>query len=184
MDPLVSVLMIRAAERVVILFAGLFLVYLGYRLFIDGVSGKSSLKAKRGDGGIELLNAAPGLFFCLFGFLLLGIMSFKEVRLDFADLDGSSTSEALSILLADATNKPSELATTGVIPDERQGDTSEIVMEDALQQVFTAAREGVKAYNFGQRLRVQQAYETVYYELGVNEASIHPGQFLADIGEN
>lgn len=185
MEPLVSLLFIRAAERSIILLAGLVLIYLGYRLFIDGISGKSSLKAKRGDGGIELINAAPGLFFCFFGFLLLGIMSFKEVKLSFPSSDAQfSTTKAVDILLSEATNDSQTLVRDGEIPDSRQGQTSEIVLEDALEQIFEASRSGAKSMTFAEKLRLQEAYETIYLEINVNSEKLGPQNFLNNVEGN
>jgi hypothetical protein len=42
-------------------------IYLGYRLFILGVTGKASLSIEHGSTKGQLLNAAPGLFFALGG---------------------------------------------------------------------------------------------------------------------
>ena len=40
-------------------------IWLGYRLFVLGVSGEASLKVDAQDVSGQLLNAAPGLFFAL-----------------------------------------------------------------------------------------------------------------------
>lgn len=45
-------------------------IYLGYRLFILGVTGKASLKVQASSVGGQLLNAAPGLFFAVGGLAL------------------------------------------------------------------------------------------------------------------
>jgi hypothetical protein len=42
-------------------------IYLGYRLFILGVTGQASLSVNAKTVGGQLLNAAPGLFFALGG---------------------------------------------------------------------------------------------------------------------
>ena len=42
-------------------------IYLGYRLFILGVTGEASLSVTGKGVGFQLLNAAPGLFFALGG---------------------------------------------------------------------------------------------------------------------
>ena len=47
-------------------------LYLGYRLFILGVTGKASLSVQHGSARAQLLNAAPGLFFALGGLALVG----------------------------------------------------------------------------------------------------------------
>lgn len=179
MDALIGVLVVRAVERLLVLVAGVILVYLGYRLFIEGVSGKSSLKAKRGDGGIELLNAAPGLFFCFFGFILLGLMTFKEVQISFPRGDAEATTEqAISILFAEATNNAERLSTDGPIPEDRQGSTSELVLESEMGALFDAVRAAAASMNFADRIRLQEAYETIYLELGIDDKRIKPGKLL------
>src|SRR5208283_365675 len=46
-------------------------IYLGYRLFILGVTGQASLSVTGKGVGFQLLNAAPGLFFALGGMALV-----------------------------------------------------------------------------------------------------------------
>jgi len=46
-------------------------IYLGYRLFILGVTGRASLSVQAGTIGGQLLNAAPGLFFAVGGLALV-----------------------------------------------------------------------------------------------------------------
>lgn len=112
-NPAVALLMVRVIERSIILLAGLLLIYLGYRLFIAGVSGKASLKAKNGDRNFEFLNAAPGLFFCLFGFVLLSTMSFKTITVSLPTVEG-----AINVLLADALEEGKEHSTDGPLPED------------------------------------------------------------------
>jgi hypothetical protein len=47
--------------------AGLVITYLGYRLFILGVTGRASLSVNSSKLNAQLINAAPGLFFLLGG---------------------------------------------------------------------------------------------------------------------
>jgi hypothetical protein len=46
-------------------------IFLGYRLFILGVTGQASLSVTGKGVGFQLLNAAPGLFFALGGIALV-----------------------------------------------------------------------------------------------------------------
>ena len=64
-------LLIRGIERIIIVIAGIVSLYLGYSLFIKGVSGEASLHVEHNKTKIQLLNAAPGLFFAALGCVIL-----------------------------------------------------------------------------------------------------------------
>jgi hypothetical protein len=57
-------------KLIVVLLAGGF-VYLGYDLFIRGVTGEASLVANAQDVGEQLINAAPGLFLAVGGIVII-----------------------------------------------------------------------------------------------------------------
>lgn len=63
----------RGAERLLIVGAAAMSIYLGYKLFIMGVTGKASLLVQYEKSKLQLINAAPGLFFALFGALVLAV---------------------------------------------------------------------------------------------------------------
>lgn len=67
-----------------------FSIYLGYKLFILGVTGEASLSIGSKNISGQLLNAAPGLFFAVGGLVSLIITSIKGFKLDF---DSSSDVE-------------------------------------------------------------------------------------------
>ena len=56
-------------------------IYLGYRLFILGVTGKASLSVHTETVSGQLLNAAPGLFFAVDGLVALIIAIWKGTNL-------------------------------------------------------------------------------------------------------
>ena len=56
-----------------------YVTYLGYDLFIKGVTGTASLVVEHKEISGQLLNAAPGLFFALSGVLCLGISIWKGI---------------------------------------------------------------------------------------------------------
>ena len=58
-----------------------FSIYLGYRLFILGVTGQASLSVNTQTVSGQLLNAAPGLFFAVGGIVTLIIVVWKSVDL-------------------------------------------------------------------------------------------------------
>ncbi len=54
--------------RVSSLFIGMFSIYLGYKLFMNGIWGDAgSFKVNSEDLNLVMKNAAPGTFFALFG---------------------------------------------------------------------------------------------------------------------
>jgi tetratricopeptide (TPR) repeat protein len=61
----------RSIELIVGMLLGGMICWLGYHLFEIGVSGKASLSAERGKVKFQLLNASPGIFFGLFGCVLI-----------------------------------------------------------------------------------------------------------------
>lgn len=75
MDPLILTIATRAAERMLVVMAGALAIYLGYRLFLD------MPKAERGSGKVELpggisiylSRVGPGVFFSLFGAVVIGL---------------------------------------------------------------------------------------------------------------
>lgn len=54
-------------------------IFLGYRLFILGVTGRASISVDTGTVRGQLINAAPGLFFAVGGIVALIIIVFKGV---------------------------------------------------------------------------------------------------------
>ena len=56
-------------------------IYLGYDLFILGVTGKASLSVELENTSMQLLNAAPSLFFAIGGLVNLGIVLWKPFRI-------------------------------------------------------------------------------------------------------
>jgi hypothetical protein len=55
-------------------------IYLGYNLFILGVTGQASLSVESKSVGAQLINAAPGLFFALGGLTALVFSVLKGVQ--------------------------------------------------------------------------------------------------------
>ncbi|MCP4580585.1 MAG: hypothetical protein GY839_03150 [candidate division Zixibacteria bacterium] len=57
--------------KILTVLVGAFSIYLGYRLFMMGVTGKASLVVDSPKVGGQLLNAAPGLFFAVGGIVIV-----------------------------------------------------------------------------------------------------------------
>lgn len=89
-----------AFKSLPILVSGL-AIYLGYRLFIAGVTGKASIvvNAKGVEG--QLLNAAPGLIFGVAGLVALIVVVWKGVDVDMGrkatDNDGGEFERRLAV---------------------------------------------------------------------------------------
>ncbi len=71
-----------AFKMVPVVVAG-FCIYLGYRLFVLGVTGQASLVVNAKDISGQLINGAPGLFFAVGGVVALIFSIVKGVNVDF-----------------------------------------------------------------------------------------------------
>jgi hypothetical protein len=71
------------AFKIIPSLAALLSIYLGYRLFILGVTGQASLSVDSHSVKGQLLNAAPGLFFAVGGIIVLIVVVWKGVDLRF-----------------------------------------------------------------------------------------------------
>lgn len=60
-----------------------FAIYLGYKLFILGVTGEASLSIYSETLKGQLINAAPGLFFAVGGLIALVVSVWKGVKIHF-----------------------------------------------------------------------------------------------------
>ena len=57
--------------KILLVLVSAMAIYLGYRLFILGVTGSASLSVNSKDISGQLLNAAPGIFFAVGGIVSL-----------------------------------------------------------------------------------------------------------------
>ena len=73
------------AFKVLPIGVGAFALYLGYRLFILGVTGQASISVDAKTVGGQLLNAAPGLFFAVGGVVIIVVAIVRGVSLNFGD---------------------------------------------------------------------------------------------------
>ena len=64
-------------QRIVATLVGAFCVFLGYKLFVLGVTGRASLSIQSTTMSGQLVNAAPGLFFALFGMVIIVVAIWK-----------------------------------------------------------------------------------------------------------
>jgi hypothetical protein len=75
MDPLILTIVTRAIERVLVVLAGALAIYLGYRLFRDMPNAERGSGKVNLPGGISiyLSRVGPGVFFSLFGAIVIGL---------------------------------------------------------------------------------------------------------------
>jgi hypothetical protein len=59
------------STKVLLILGGILLIYLGFRLFILGVTGEASLVLEANRVGAQLINATPGTIFAAFGAAIL-----------------------------------------------------------------------------------------------------------------
>ena len=62
-----------------------FSIFLGYRLFILGVTGQASISVDTGTIKGQLINAAPGLFFAVGGIVALVVIVATGVDISFTN---------------------------------------------------------------------------------------------------
>lgn len=73
---------IRGAERLLVVCFGGMSIYLGYRLFFIAASNRGSLDAAIKDWKLSSKNLAPGVFFSLFGMVVLSLALSNSLSLE------------------------------------------------------------------------------------------------------
>ncbi|MDE0343884.1 MAG: hypothetical protein OXK82_12095 [Deltaproteobacteria bacterium] len=85
----------RGAERVLIVGAAIFALYLGYRLFVAGVVNTQSGEISGKSFSIKLFNVGPGIFFALFGVGVLVFMIYTSVTMRIPNNDERGGDETI-----------------------------------------------------------------------------------------
>lgn len=81
-------------------------IYLGYDLFVKGVTGEASIVVNAADVQGQLINAAPGLFFAVGGIIVLVVATIKGTNVSLAS--GSASDRTRNSEADDApTDRPS-----------------------------------------------------------------------------
>lgn len=81
------------AYKMGVLFVGLCFGYMGYRLFLaDKVASAGDLTGRAGTYSLTLTGAAPGIFFSLFGAIIIAVSLSKGI--DYADREAPSIASA------------------------------------------------------------------------------------------
>ena len=82
--------------KITALLCGVFICFLGYKLFLKGVFNESGdIDAKWNDKGIIIKKAAPGTFFALFGAIVIAIVLYKG--LEYESVNKNNTNEMSTI---------------------------------------------------------------------------------------
>jgi len=83
MNESTALLATMVAYKACILFVGLAFAFMGYRLFMaDKTAAAGDLTGSLGKYGLSLRGGAPGLFFSLFGAVIIGTSVFKGMSFD------------------------------------------------------------------------------------------------------
>jgi hypothetical protein len=83
MSEAVTVFGLGILYRICILLVGLLFAYMGFRLFMaDKVGAAGDFEASNGSYALSLKGGAPGVFFCLFGTILIFTSILKGVEYD------------------------------------------------------------------------------------------------------
>lgn len=80
--PLDELAWIRGAERLLIVGFGGMSIFLGYRLFFVAAAGRGALDASIKDWKLSTRNLAPGIFFSLFGMVVLSLALSNALAID------------------------------------------------------------------------------------------------------
>ena len=83
MDNNTTIVISTTVYKLCSLLVGVFLAYMGFKLFMSGIWGNSGdLDSKFGNFKIVLKHAAPGTFFALFGTVVIGLTIFKGLNFE------------------------------------------------------------------------------------------------------
>lgn len=77
----VTLAIFRGLERLFVVLGAFGAIYLGAMLFKWGVSGQASIRVRHDESRLQLENAAPGIFFCLFGAAVLCFALFNKLEM-------------------------------------------------------------------------------------------------------
>lgn len=95
----------RSLEIVIAILSGVLLCYLGFRLFRLGFYEKSDLKFEYGKLRLHLFKATPGIFFSLFGAVIISGAVWRSATFteEFQNKDGSSQKKTIEKSIDDNT---------------------------------------------------------------------------------
>lgn len=93
----------RSLEIIIAILSGVFLCYLGFRLFQFGFSEKSDLKFEYGKLKLHLFKATPGIFFSLFGAVIISATVWRSATFseEFQTKDGTRQKRSIEKSIED-----------------------------------------------------------------------------------
>ena len=93
----------RSLEIIIATLSGLFLCYLGSRLFQFGFSARSDLKFEYGKLKLHLFKATPGIFFSLFGAAIIIVAVWRSAIFteEFRNADGTTHKRTIEKSIGD-----------------------------------------------------------------------------------
>src|SRR3990167_868577 len=98
MPGLVEIAVILSMYRCLTIIVGLLIVYLGYRLFLAGVYEKAGdLRAAWGDKNLTLIQTAPGIFFALFGAVIIAVSLWCGIQIEQIYKTGSDEQDPTAV---------------------------------------------------------------------------------------
>lgn len=112
MDIKSQILISLTSYKIISLLVGAFFGYMGYKLFTKGIWGSSgNMEAEFGDNKIVLKKAAPGIFFALFGSIIIITTISKKLELEYEAMSPKEnkipkSEQTNKELINDMPNKP------------------------------------------------------------------------------
>lgn len=163
MDPLILTIVTRAIERLLVVLAGGLSIYLGYRLFIampdaERGSGKVNLP---GGVSIFLSRVGPGVFFSLFGAVVIGLslqfgVSFNDAAhtLVMAESPSSEAQRSYSGIVGGPEPELAPmLVTRDIEPYERDRTVAVVAALNRIEAVLPASLPPTDRINLKQALK-------------------------------
>jgi|CXWL01.1.fsa_nt_gi hypothetical protein len=99
MDNDVEIFAFLVMYKVITLLVGFGFSYMGYRLFLaDKTLPSGDLETRYGEYALNLRGGAPGIFFSLFGTILICASIFKGIEYQKSNGQGNSTENIVDIL--------------------------------------------------------------------------------------
>jgi hypothetical protein len=154
MDPLLVAIVSRIFERVLVVAAGALAIYLGYRLFMnmpehDKSSGKFVLP-----GGISIFlsRVGPGIFFSLFGAVVIGLSFHYGIKYD---EDATATVVAVAATAGTEAQQAPRRTFSGIAPSTGMAGSPDILRDrnevlvavTALNKAAAALPAGMASYD-------------------------------------
>ena len=170
MDP-ISFVVLRSIERILAVFIGCFLIYLGYRLFLE-IPAKEDSEGKftlPGGTAIQLTRVGPGVFFSLFGtaIVIFSLVKTVDYKVDVKTDPAGKVEKSVSYLGAGTEGSPPaddgglvmarsslqmDFIVLNQLPEQLRADLTEEELFDikqALPRIKMAAMQSVWDKNWG-----------------------------------